>query len=109
LIRALVDATHFFKTKKAETLTIIKKRCTELRRMQNDEGWECFYQTQAASLEAETLSGLEAVRNVFAVALKRNPEIAEFNPSALRELHYLREFDDNAYNQPAGRVSTGGR
>ena len=63
--------------------------------MQNDEGWECFYETQAASLEGETLSGLEAIRNVFALALKRNPEIAEFNPSALRELHYLRETDDN--------------
>jgi hypothetical protein len=68
LIRALVDAMHFFRTKKAETLAIIKKRCTELRRMQNDEGWECFYETQAASLEGETLSGLEAIRNVFALA-----------------------------------------
>jgi hypothetical protein len=56
LIRALINAIHFFKTKKAETLAIIKKRCTELHRMQNDEGWECFYETQAASLEAETLS-----------------------------------------------------
>jgi len=56
--------------------------------------WECFYQTQAASLEAETLSGLEAVRNVFALALKRNPGIAEFSPLALWDLHYLREIDD---------------
>ena len=30
LIRAMVDAIHFFKTKKAETLAIIKKHCTEL-------------------------------------------------------------------------------
>ena len=32
LIRALVDAIHFFKTQKAETLAIIKKHCTELLR-----------------------------------------------------------------------------
>jgi hypothetical protein len=37
LIRALVDATHFFKTKKPETITIIKKHCTELLKMQKDE------------------------------------------------------------------------
>jgi hypothetical protein len=54
LIRALVDATHFFKTKKPDTLAIIKKCCTGLRKMQNDKEWECFYETQAASLEAET-------------------------------------------------------
>jgi hypothetical protein len=41
--------------------------------------WKCFYETQAVSLEAKTLSGREAVRNVYPLALKRNPEIAEFN------------------------------
>jgi hypothetical protein len=33
--------------------------------------WECFYETEAASLESE--SALEAVRNVFAVALREIP------------------------------------
>ena len=56
--------------------------------------WKCFYETQAVSLEAKTLSGREAVRNVYPLALKRNPEIAEFNPLALWDLRYLREIDD---------------
>jgi ABC-type nitrate/sulfonate/bicarbonate transport system substrate-binding protein len=97
LIRALVDAIHFFKTKKAETLAIIKKHCTELLRIQNDEEWECFYETQAASLEPKPYPSLEAIRNVFALALKRDPEIAEFNPLALWDLHHLREIDDSGY------------
>ena len=97
LIRALVDAIHFFKTQKAETLAIIKKHCTELLRIQNDEEWECFYETQAASFEPKPYPSLEAVRNVFALALKRDPEIAEFNPLALWDLHYLREIDDSGY------------
>jgi ABC-type nitrate/sulfonate/bicarbonate transport system substrate-binding protein len=42
LIMALIDATHFYKTKKAETLAIIKKRCTDLLKIQNDEEWNCF-------------------------------------------------------------------
>jgi hypothetical protein len=37
LIRALFDATHFFKTKKVETIATTKKRCAELLKMQNDE------------------------------------------------------------------------
>lgn len=97
LILALVDATHFFKTKKAETLAIIKKHCTELLKMQNDEEWDCFYETQASSLEAKPYPSLEAVRNVFALALKRNPEIADFHPLALWDLHYVREIDDSGY------------
>jgi hypothetical protein len=56
LMRALVDANHFFKRKKAEALASSRKRCTELQKMQNDEEWECFYETQAASLEGATLS-----------------------------------------------------
>jgi ABC-type nitrate/sulfonate/bicarbonate transport system substrate-binding protein len=97
LIRALVDATHFFKTKKADTLAIIKKHCTELLKMQNDEEWDCFYETQASSLEAKPYPSLDAVRNVFALALKRNPEIADFNPLALWDLHYVREIEDSGY------------
>jgi hypothetical protein len=80
LIRALVDATHFFKTKKAETLAIIKMHCTELLKIQNDEEWNCFYDTQAASLEAKPYPTLDAIQNVFALALKRDPEIKNFNP-----------------------------
>jgi hypothetical protein len=87
LIRTTIDVTHFFKKKRAETTTIIKKRCTGLRKIQNDEEWECFYEAQAASLEPKPYPSLEAVRNVFALALKRNPESAEFNPSALWDLY----------------------
>jgi hypothetical protein len=65
--------------------------------MQNDGGWQCFYESQAASLDGETLSGLEAIGNVSALARKRNPEIAEFNPSALWDLHYRDEIDDGGY------------
>jgi hypothetical protein len=54
--------------------------------MQNDGGWQCFYETQAASLDGETLSGLEAIGNVSALARKKNPEVVEFTPSALAEL-----------------------
>jgi hypothetical protein len=96
-IRALVDATHFFKTKKADTLAIIKKHCTELLKMQNDEEWDCFYNTQAAWLEVKPLPTLDAMQNIFALALKRDPEIKNFNPLALWDLHYLREIDDSRY------------
>src|SRR5919108_726485 len=97
LILALIDATHFFKTKKAETLAIIKKHCTDLLKMQSDEEWDCFYDTQAASLEEKPYPSIEALQNVFALAVKLNPEIKEFNPLTLWDLHYVKEIDDSGY------------
>jgi ABC-type nitrate/sulfonate/bicarbonate transport system substrate-binding protein len=97
LVRALVDGIHFFKTKKADTLAIIKKHCSELLRINDDEEWNCFYEDQAASLEKLPYPSIEAIQNVFALAVKRDPEIKEFNPLALWDLHYVKEIDDSGY------------
>ena len=97
LIKAMIDGTHFFKTNKADTLKIVKKHCSELLKMRGDEEWECFYENQVASLESSPYPTIEAVKNVFALAVKRNPEISEFNPIALWDLHYVKEIDDSGY------------
>ena len=73
LIRVLIDAKHFFKTKETDTLALIKKHCTKLLEIQNDQQWGCFYNTQAASLEAKVHPTLEAIRNVFALASSAIP------------------------------------
>ena len=97
LILALIDSIHFFKTRRVETLALLKKHCSELLKMESDEEWACFYDSQAASLESKPYPSLEAIRNVFALALKRNPEIENFNPLALWDLHLLRDIDDSGY------------
>lgn len=97
LIKALIDGVHFFKTKKADTLKILQTHCSELLKMRDAEEWDCFYENQAASLESAPYPSLEAVQNVFALAVKRNPEIKEFNPLALWDLHYVKEIDDSGY------------
>jgi ABC-type nitrate/sulfonate/bicarbonate transport system substrate-binding protein len=97
LILALVDAIHFFKTRKTETLAIIRKHCTELLKIQSDEEWNCFYESQADSLEKKPYPSLDAIRNVFALAVKRDPQIENFNPLSLWDLHFLRQIDDSGY------------
>jgi len=42
-------------------------------------------------------SAVEAVQNVFALALKRDPQIEKFNPLTLWDLRYVREIDDSGY------------
>jgi hypothetical protein len=97
LIKALVDGIHYFKTRKSETLAIIKKHCSALMKMESDEEWNCFYDSQAASLEPKPYPSVEAVQNVFALALKRDPQIEKFNPLSLWDLRYVREIDDSGY------------
>jgi ABC-type nitrate/sulfonate/bicarbonate transport system substrate-binding protein len=97
LIKALIDGVHFFKTKKADTLKILQTHCSELLKMRDAEEWDCFYENQAASLESAPYPSIEAIQNVFALAVKRNPEIKEFNPLALWDLHYVKEIDDSGY------------
>lgn len=97
LIKAMVDGTHFFKTNKADTLKIVQKHCSDLLKIRGDEEWECFYDNQVQTLESAPYPSLEAVQNVFALAVKRNPEIKEYNPLALWDLHYVKELDDSGY------------
>jgi ABC-type nitrate/sulfonate/bicarbonate transport system substrate-binding protein len=97
LIMALIDGVHFFKTKKAATLKILQTHCSELLKMRDPEEWDCFYENQAASLESAPYPSIEAIQNVFALAVKRDPEIKEYNPLALWDLHYVKEIDDSGY------------
>jgi ABC-type nitrate/sulfonate/bicarbonate transport system substrate-binding protein len=97
LIMALIDGIHFFKTQKSGTLRIVMQHCSELLKMRDEEEWDCFYDNQVASLESAPYPSIEAVQNVFALAVKRDPEIKEFNPLALWDLHYVKEIDDSGY------------
>jgi ABC-type nitrate/sulfonate/bicarbonate transport system substrate-binding protein len=97
LIMALIDGIHFFKTHKADTLKVVKKHCSELLKMRDDEEWDCFYDNQSASLESAPYPSIDAIQNVFALGVKRNPEIKEFNPLVLWDLHYVQEIDASGY------------
>jgi ABC-type nitrate/sulfonate/bicarbonate transport system substrate-binding protein len=97
LIKALIDGVHFFKTQKADTLKILQTHCSELLKMRDTEEWDCFYENQAASLESAPYPSIEAIQNVFALAVKRDPQIKEYNPLALWDLHYVKEIDDSGY------------
>src|SRR5512142_354418 len=70
LLLALIDAIHFFKTQREKTLAIIKQSCTDLLKMESNEEWECFYESQAAALEPKPYPTPAAIQNVFALAVK---------------------------------------
>jgi ABC-type nitrate/sulfonate/bicarbonate transport system substrate-binding protein len=97
LIKGFVDAIHFFITRKQETLEILKEHASPILHLQSDEEVETLYEEWAHSLERKPYPSIEAIANVFQLAVRRNPEIASFNPLALWDSHYVRELDDSGY------------
>ena len=97
LIRGFVDAIHFFITRKQKTLEILKEHASPILHLQSDEEVETLYEEWAQSLGRKPYPAIEAIANVFRLAVRRNPEIASFNPLALWDSHYVRELDDSSY------------
>jgi len=97
LLLALVDAIHFFKTRRRDTLDILKKACRDVLKFQSGEEMAVFYDNQASSLERKPYPTLQAIENVFALAVRETPEIRDFNPLILWDLHYLRGIDESGY------------
>ena len=66
-------------------------------RLQSDEEVETLYEEWAGSLERKPYPSLQAISNVFQLAVRRNPEIADYNPLALWDTHFVRQLDDTGY------------
>lgn len=97
LTRGFVDAIHFFITRKQDTLEILKEHASPILKLQSDAEVETLYNEWAQSLERKPYPKLDAINNVFQLAVRRNPEIASYNPLALWDTHFVRELDDSGY------------
>jgi NitT/TauT family transport system substrate-binding protein len=97
LTRGFVDAIHFFLTRPQETKEILSEHAGPILKLQTDQEVARLYDEWAQSLERKPYPALPAIANVFALALRRNPEIAGYNPLALWDTHFVRELDDSGY------------
>jgi NitT/TauT family transport system substrate-binding protein len=97
LIRGFVDTIHFFLTRKEETMKILKNHLPAALGIKTDEELAALYGEWAESLERKPYPSMDAMANVFQLALRRNPEVEGYNPVAMWDTHYLRELDDSGY------------
>ncbi|HEX9786816.1 MAG TPA: ABC transporter substrate-binding protein [Candidatus Binatia bacterium] len=97
LTKGFVDAVHFFLTRRQETLEILKEHASPILKLQTDREVETLYEEWAQSLERKPYPSLQAIANVFQLALRRNPEVSSYNPLALWDTHFIRELDDSGY------------
>jgi hypothetical protein len=85
LVRGFVDAIHFFITRKQETLEVLKEHASTILDLQSDQEVEMLYEEWAHSLEHEPYPSIEAIANVFQLAVRRNPELASSDYSCTEE------------------------
>lgn len=97
LTKGFVDAIHFFLTRRHETLEILKEHASPILKLQTDGEVEALYDEWAQSLERKPYPKLEAIANVFQLAVRRDPEVSSYNPLALWDTHFIRELDDSGY------------
>lgn len=97
LTKGFVDAIHFFLTRRQQTLEILNEHASPILKLQSDAEVETLYQEWAQSLEHKPYPSLEAITNVFQLAVRRNPEIKIYNPLALWDTHFVRALDDSGY------------
>ena len=97
LVRGFVDAIHFFLTRKDETLEILKENASPILHLESDDEVARRYDEWAGSLERKPYPDIDAIANVFQLAVRRDPEIAGYNPLALWDIHYVRALDDSGY------------
>ena len=97
LTKGFVDAIHFFLTRRHETLEILKEHASPILKLQTDGEVEALYDEWAQSLERKPYPKLEAIANVFQLAVRRDTEVSSYNPLALWDTHFIRELDDSGY------------
>jgi ABC-type nitrate/sulfonate/bicarbonate transport system substrate-binding protein len=97
LLRALVDAIHFFKTEPKGTVDVINKTCRDLLRVLSDHELDALYRHNAEAYQPKPYPTPEAIQNVFALGVKDTPDVAGFNPLVMWDLHHLRAIDDSGY------------
>jgi len=97
MMKCLVEGIHYFRSRRTETLKILKNHCADLLNLTTDKEVEHLYERYASAYEPKLYPTMDAIRNVFQLALRKNPEISDFNPLILWDLHYVREIDDQRF------------
>jgi len=96
IMKVLVDSTHFFKTKKEETLELMKNPIGSMRPGQA-ERLATSYEEHAAEYETKPYPRAEAIVNVHKLACMVYPEAKTVNPLELWDTQTLRAIHSTGY------------
>jgi hypothetical protein len=95
-LKGMLEGIHYFKTKPAESIEIIKRRVTRGGVM-NQEQAAFTHQNLARVLEPKLYPKMSAITNVYEEALRQDKDARKVNPMELWDLHHVRRLDDMGF------------
>jgi hypothetical protein len=96
-LRSMIDAIHFFKTRKDETCAILERTMAPLVGLQGADEIEYLQEGWAELLSAKPYPHPLAVWNVYNLDSAHNPEVNFIGPFEIWDTSYLRTIDDSGY------------
>jgi ABC-type nitrate/sulfonate/bicarbonate transport system substrate-binding protein len=97
IIKAIITGIYYFKTRREEALRTLKERLGRKMSLETEEELEYFYDYMLRTLETKLYPTLEAIQNVYRLALFNYPEARKLNPLTMWDLHYMREVDEEGF------------
>lgn len=96
-IKALMNGISYFKKNKTSVLPILKSRLSERMGLQDDDLYEYMHSSLVDNLEDKLYPTLEAIQNVYRLALWVHPEVKDLNPLVMWDTHFVRELDEEGF------------
>lgn len=92
-VRGVMDGIDFFINNKEETIEIIEEN---VDKDWDDELLDHLYEKTAEMLVPDLYPSIEAIENVYQLALRLDEDAKKVNPMELWDLHFLRKIQDTA-------------
>ena len=96
-VKGVMEGIAFFKTRKAETLDIMRAKYSPRGEELDEAACEHLYEELASTLESKLYPGLRAVDNVYTLAVHEDEAAAQVEPMSLWDTHFARRLDDSGF------------
>lgn len=96
-LKALIEAIHFFKTRKQETLQLLKRELADRLQLEAEDEWEHLYSEWSRLLSRKPYPSGAAVQNVYDLDVGKDPALSHVGPLEPWDLHYLHIIDDSGF------------
>lgn len=97
VIKGLMSGVAYFKKNKADVLPILKDRLAKKMGIDDDDLYEYMYTSLLENMVDTPYPTLEAIQNVYQLALWIHPEVKDLNPLSMWDLHFVREVDEEGF------------
>lgn len=96
-LKALVEAVHYFKTKKAETVEILDRNLSGILGLGGRDEVEYTQQEWSKLLSKKPYPHPLAVWNVYDLDVGRDPKVNFISPFEVWDTHWLKAIDDSGF------------